>query len=371
MQKEDSFLPDLLCLKLKEKLHIRKEEGNYRQIQLQKTSKIDFFTNDYLGVSKNDLIKLPKKSNFKGSTGSRLLSGNSKEALSCEKKVAQFFLAESSLIFNSGYDANIGLISTIIGREDIIIYDEKIHASLRDGIVLSRGKSYSFSHNDLMDLQKKLDKFSTIKNVYVIIESLYSMDGERAPLKDISNLCEKFRTKLIVDEAHSVGIFGENGKGLCVENNIHKKVFARIITFSKAYGFIGAAVLAKEEVIQFLINFCRSFIYTTALPPLAYYKIEKILKKDLSRERNALIKNIQYYTDCVNSAQIGPIQFIKCSEFMHFEEIVRKLKKVKIFQKIIKYPTVPKSEEGIRLTFHSFNTKKEIEILLSILNPVK
>ena len=167
--------------KLRKRIQDRKEEGSLRELtQIQ--SGIDFFSNDYLGLAKENFSDSSIQT---GSSGSRLLSGNSVEAIECEDKLSSFFDSESALMFNSGYDANLGVVSAVAQRGDFILYDECVHASIRDGIRLSNAKGYSFKHNDCDDLKRQLKDING--TVYIIVESLYSMDGDMAPLRRIQS----------------------------------------------------------------------------------------------------------------------------------------------------------------------------------------
>ncbi len=236
--------------KLKNKLNKRIEEGTLRSLSSFEGA-IDFFSNDYLGLSRVKFESEYPTQN--GSTGSRLISGTSKIALSTEEKLATFFGTESAIIYNSGYDANIGFFSCVPQRGDTVLYDEYIHASVRDGIRMSFAESISFKHNDIIDLERKLEKLTG--TIYVSIESLYSMDGDIAPLKQIAEICQNHNAYLVVDEAHAAGVFGENGKGLVHQEEIEKAVFARLVTFGKAYGSHGAVILGSKELIDYQINF--------------------------------------------------------------------------------------------------------------------
>ena len=228
--------------KLQDKLNKRIEVGTLRSLS-SFDGYIDFYSNDYLGFSK---LKSTSTASSFGSTGSRLISGTSREALNSEIYLAEYFDSKAALFYNSGYDANLGFFSSIPQRGDLVLYDEFIHASIRDGVRLSFANSKSFNHNDLTDLELKLSHFEGVK--YVVVESLYSMDGDIAPLIKISDLCEKFKAYLIVDEAHSGGVFGEKGKGLVYQMNLQSKIFARLITFGKAFGSHGACILTSQNV---------------------------------------------------------------------------------------------------------------------------
>jgi 8-amino-7-oxononanoate synthase len=351
--------------RLLKKLLKRKELGTFRTLQIPNPG-IDFFSNDYLGLSKVQLSATETDSN--GSTGSRLLSGNSFVAEECESILAAHFDAESALTFGSGYVANLGLLSAVLQRGDIVFYDQYIHASSRDGIRLSLADSVSFKHNDFLDLKRKLS-ISKSENNYVLIESLYSMDGDLAPLLDIASICAEYNAYLIVDEAHACGVYGEMGRGLCFEHKVLSNVFARIITFGKAYGAHGAAVVGTESLKDYLVNFSRSFIYSTALPPMSFKEISQLIRyPELDKLRAELQSNLSFFRDLCGkipflSDPSSPIQIIEFPNSRSLEEVVNKLKNSSIFTKGIYPPTVPEGKSRLRLCFHSFNTRNEIEVL--------
>ncbi|MBL4654010.1 MAG: aminotransferase class I/II-fold pyridoxal phosphate-dependent enzyme, partial [Flavobacteriales bacterium] len=247
---------------LSDKLENRKGENALRSLKTV-NGLIDFSSNDYLGFAR-DFAVLNHSVGVGGSTGSRLLTGNSIEAEELEAFIAEYHNAEAGLLYNSGYDANIGLLSCVPQRGDTVIYDELSHASIIDGIRLSRAESFKFKHNNLEHLETRLK--SAKGNVFVVVESVYSMDGDFSPLQELINLKQKFDFNLIVDEAHATGLFGKKGEGRCVELGIQNEVFARVHTYGKALGCHGAIVLGSETLRSYLINFSRSFIYTTALP---------------------------------------------------------------------------------------------------------
>ena len=354
--------------KLQDKLNKRIEEGTLRSLSSFE-GYIDFYSNDYLGFSK---FKSKSENKLKyGSTGSRLISGTSNESLKAEEFLADFFNSESALIFNSGYDANLGFFSSVPQRGDFVFYDEYIHASIRDGLRLSFATSNSFKHNNLVDLELKLSKINGVK--YVVVESLYSMDGDITSLLEIVELCNKYGAYLIVDEAHSGGVFGQFGQGLVSELKLEDKVFARIITFGKAFGSHGACVLCEKKLKQYLINFSRSFIYTTALPPDSYLRIMEILKDESSiLERKKLKENIDYFRLKINlkwcvSDFNSPIQLIKIGDIELTKKIAEKMQLLNLAVKPIFSPTVPVGSEGLRICLHSFNKKEEIDVLIDLL----
>ena len=352
--------------RLKDKLNKRIEEGTIRSLSCFEG--VDFSSNDYLGLAK---VAILYSGTTFGSTGSRLISGNSAEAESCEAFLATFFQAEAALVFNSGYDANVGLFSSVPQRGDTILYDELIHASIRDGIRLSSADSFSFKHNNLEHLEQLLKKVTG--TIYIAVESLYSMDGDCAPLNQLSLLCKEHNAYLIVDEAHACGVLGIDGKGL-IANFVHDyKPFARIVTFGKAYGSHGASVLCEDDLKKYLINFSRSFIYTTAMPPESYQRIEKIVvNSSLPVERKKLMDNIRFFRKNMSlhlliSDAESPIQMIRIGEIEKTRQLAEIMQFNGFFVKPMYSPTVKKGAEGIRICLHSFNSFSEIEKLCKII----
>lgn len=359
---------------LEEKLAQRREENAFRSLVIN-TGKIDFCSNDYLGVVKNKLIeKAMEEALAHGSTGSRLLSGNYNLAEETEKFIAEFHEAECGLIFNSGYDANIGLLASVPQKGDAIIYDQLSHASIRDGIRLSFATSFSFMHNDVEDFEKKLSAaVHASKNIFVVTESVFSMDGDVAPLVEISALCEKYKAGLIVDEAHATGVIGENGKGLVQELHLQKKCFARVHTFGKAVGCHGAIVLGSSQLKNYLINFARPLIYSTSLPPSATFAILKSYKifPFLNEERKHLNKLIELLQNTASKYFIlksdTPIQALIIPGNTEVKKIANNLQENNFDVRPILYPTVPKGKERLRIVLHEFNTADELDKMMALI----
>ncbi|WP_130286184.1 aminotransferase class I/II-fold pyridoxal phosphate-dependent enzyme [Aquimarina brevivitae] len=368
--------------RLQKKLQDRAESNALRQLT-KATSLIDFSSNDYLGFSKNKNLfhqayQLLEKTNNKGNgaTGSRLLTGNHELYAKAEEMIAAFHNAESALIFNSGYDANLGLFSSVLQKGDIILYDELIHASIRDGIQMSNAKGYKFRHNDLEDLQKKLKKHQRDTEIYVVTESVFSMDGDSPDLALISKLCQSHKAHLIVDEAHAVGIFGKEGRGLVQELNLEAEVFARINTFGKAIGCHGAAILGSEKLISYLVNYARSFIYTTGLPPHSLATIySAYLQLRETTDIVQLKRNITYFKEAAKTLGIcdifiestSAIQCCLISGNAAVKALAESLQQRGFDVKPILSPTVPKGKERLRFCLHSYNTPEEIMEVLQLL----
>jgi 8-amino-7-oxononanoate synthase len=265
----------------------------------------------------------------------------------------------------------LDFFSSVPQRNETVFYDELIHASVRDGIRLSLAKNYSFKHNDLSDLESKLAKIDGVK--FIAIESLYSMDGDLAPISEFLMLCEKYDAFLIVDEAHAVGILGENGLGMSYSQRNHPNLFARVITFGKAIGSHGAAVLGSAELIEFLVNFSRSFIYTTALPPEHYSVIQQKLEQAFhTPAREILAANIKLFRSHATissvSSEFSHIQLIPCPGIEHAKALSQKIQDAGFAVKAILSPTVSAGKERIRICIHAFNTDEEIMKLCELLN---
>ncbi|MGG6229976.1 aminotransferase class I/II-fold pyridoxal phosphate-dependent enzyme [Tenacibaculum sp. SDUM215027] len=363
--------------KLNRKLTQRANQNALRELG-KENNLIDFSSNDYLGFAKSEVIfdkthQFLIDNNFKinGATGSRLLSGNHKLYATVEKQLAKLHNIETALIFNSGYDANIGFFASVPQRGDIILYDEFIHASIRDGIQLSNAKSFKFKHNGVKDLEKKILRFAQDDNseIYVVTESIFSMDGDSPDLVMMSQIINKHpNVHLVVDEAHALGVFGF---GLIQKLQLENAVFARIITFGKGLGCHGAAILGSEQLQQYLINFARSFIYTTGLSPHSLATI-KIAYDELviSNSKKKLLQNIQHFITESNRLQLN---FIESNSSIHcciisgnerVKNIALQLQQKGFDIKPILSPTVPPHQERLRFCLHSYNSKEEITNVL-------
>lgn len=347
----------------------QRQDNNLLRSLPKNFSGSDFISNDYLGFSKLGLLA-KNSSNASGSGGSRLISGNSQFFEETEKKIATFHKASTALIFNSGYDANLGLFSCVPQKNDVVLMDELIHASIYDGVRLSYAKHYKFKHNDIHDLEDHLKRHEgSFENVYIAVESVYSMDGDEAPLKEIVALTEKYKNVfLIVDEAHAIGVFG---KGLCT--GIENKCFARVYTYGKAMGCHGSAIVGSKDLRDYLINFARSFIYTTALPDHAIANISiayDTLKE--TKQQQLLQQNITYFLEQIKGIPsfIKSRSAIQCMVLNSNDKaaaLEEKLRSKNILGKAVKSPTVKEGSERLRFCLHAYNTKQEIDTLVKLL----
>jgi 8-amino-7-oxononanoate synthase len=309
-----------------------------------------------------------------GSGGSRLLAGNSSYAEELENRLAEIHETQAAIIFNSGYDANVGLFSSVPARGDTILYDELVHASIHDGIRLSRAESFPFRHNDIAHLQERLEHVKG--NIFVAVESVYSMDGDGAPLRELCEMCNKNNASLIVDEAHATGVFG---LGLVQELKLQDKVFARVHTFGKAMGCHGAVIVGNSILKQYLVNYARSFIYTTALPLHSLVAIDCAYTL-VEQSKEVLVKlhdNIKHFHE--QASNVGG-EWIESSSAIQSLIVPgnESVKKLALAIQAHNYdirpiisPTVPKGKERIRICLHSYNTFAQIDQLLNMLKENK
>ena len=379
-------------------LEARKQQSLFRTLQIQKNL-IDFCSNDYLGFSQ----KLKQNSEIysfsAGATGSRLLAGNTQFIEDLEQEIADFHGAEAGLIFNSGYDANVGLLSCLPQKNDLLFTDELIHASMIDGARLSYATRYKFKHNNVEDLERKIAPEASVAPkggafesdfdssfggwatnasgaMFIALESVYSMDGDLADLVGFVNLSEKYGANLIVDEAHATGIFGKNGRGLVCELGLEDKVFARVITFGKALGCHGAIVLGSKVLRDYLINFARPFIYSTAAPMHTHESVRRAyqLLKSPDFSNNKLHSLIRFFKE--QAKQVPDLEIIESPSAIQCiiipgnekcREVALKLQNAGLDIRPIVSPTVPKGQERLRICLHEFNTKEEILRIFKVL----
>jgi 8-amino-7-oxononanoate synthase len=366
--------------KIESQLLKRANLGNKRTLGIQNSSLIDFCSNDYLGFAKSSELKrrilkaYSELSSQNGSTGSRLLTGNSNLAEHVEMELASIFGFESCLVFNSGYSANLGFFSTVPQRGDTIFYDELSHACIKDGCRLSLAKPIPFKHNDLADLERKLKNAEG--EVYIACESVYSMDGDFSPLRSLCDLSDHYNAKLVVDEAHSTGVFGQNGAGLVAQLGLTNRVFAVIFTFGKAMGIHGACVASNQHVIEYLINFSRPFIYTTAPSDFDFLSIREAFT--YLKENPSVQQTINNHIELFNAAlsltrdtrysSQSAIQVILTPGNESAKHAAQQLFELGYDIRPILSPTVKAGEERLRICLHSYNSTDQVISLTQCLN---
>lgn len=371
-------LPPSLLLRLQQR-----QDANALRSLPKPNGRIDFSSNDYLGFARNtelydqaDEYLSDHDIKVNGATGSRLITGNHALYVTAEATLCSFHQSEAALIFNSGYDANLGVFSSVPQKGDVVLYDEYIHASIRDGIRLSNASAFKFRHNYNLHLEKLIRKVKTNDNeVYIATESVFSMDGDMPDMRALLTLADAYRCRVIVDEAHALGVCGNNGEGLV---NAWDNVFARIVTFGKGLGCHGAAVLCSTDMKEYLVNFARSFVYTTGMPPhsLATIICGYAYLSDAGREEIAGLTNLIFFfnQELVRLELKG--RFIYSTSAIHCAVIPGNKKVKQVAQalqdsgfdvKAILSPTVPQGSERLRICLHSFNTEDQITSLLTTL----
>ncbi|SDE84560.1 8-amino-7-oxononanoate synthase [Dyadobacter soli] len=364
---------DGVLAQLSQDLARREEQGILRELRV-KGQGVDFYSNDYLGLASNnachEMLTAALQHNpqwLRGATGSRLVSGNSAFVLSVEDFIAKQHETERALLFPSGYMANLALFSCLPKRNDTILLDEFVHRSVIDGCRLSFAKKMRFLHNDLDHLESRLAK--TPGKCWIAVESLYSMEGDFAPLHDLVLLAERYGASLIVDEAHAMGVFGY---GLVYTQALQERVCATVVTYGKAMGAHGAAVLGNNTVIDYLVNFAAPFIYTTGQPDWFAATIRN--SYEFLKMNPRLREDLQSRITCFTSAGLptfsgasSPVQSVPFPGVARLMAVREMLESQSLFTFAVRPPTVQSGSERLRISLHAFNTDAEIRQLTTIL----
>lgn len=374
-----------------QKIEKLKAENQLRQLKefKQKKNYVNLSSNDYLGISHNKMFRDEFENFLKqtvnvykwGSTSSRLLMGNYQRLGELEEFISgKYKHHKEALVLNSGYHANSGLIPALIGRNDLILSDKLNHASIIDGALLSRADFFRYNHLDYDHLEKILDKKQQeYKKILIISESVFSMDGDEANLARLVALKNKYpQTLLYIDEAHAVGVRGENGLGVCEETGLIADIEIIVGTFGKAFGSVGAFIVAERPLKEFFINFCRTLIYSTSLPPINTmfnsFIFRKIGEEILSRERTKLariafwfkkeLSHAGFAIDTLNKSNIVPIIIgsnKKCLEISAF------LEEKGFICPAIRPPTVPVNTSRLRVSLTSYVSKKDLTEFINLI----
>lgn len=368
---------------------LEKIAGNFPQAINYKDNSVSEVTvwcsNDYLGMSQNknvleSMIDALNKVGA-GSGGTRNISGTNHYHVLLERELCYLHQKESALLFNSGYLANQATLSTLGKKLPNCIFfsDEKNHSSMIQGMKNSAAKKVIFKHNDLLDLEKNLKKFSNFDSKVIAFESVYSMDGDFAPISEICKLAKKYNALTFLDEVHAVGIYGQRGAGVAERDGVMDKIDILQGTLAKAFGVIGGYVTGKKETIDFIRSFSSGFIFTTSLPPCvaagAYTSIrhlkfslserEKLFK--IVKELKILLKknNIPFIN---NDSHIIPVVIGDPNLCKKASQIL--LDQFKIYVQPINYPTVPRGKERLRITASPQHTNKMVKELVGALASV-
>jgi 8-amino-7-oxononanoate synthase len=345
---------------------------------------IDFASNDYLGFSQSEIVfkdrqeyLLRNKFIEEAATGSQFLSGNQKLYQETEGFIADFHQTETALIFNSGCDVSIGFFSAVPQKGDLILYDELCDESIRDGIQLSNAKGCKFNHNDFEDLEK-LILLNPNRIIYIVTESVFSMDGDCPNLEELVRLSEKHHCNLVVDESHALGVFGSKGEGFVQMLGLQDRIFARVLTFENGLGCQGAAILGSVQLRDCLVNFDQSFKYITGLSPRSVATILTAYQH-LEKEQQTIAQlreNIIHFSQEKNLLGLKPlfvhgksaIQSTIISGNENVRSIAQELQEKGFDVKAILSPTVPEGQERLRFCLHSYNSNEEITEVLRLLS---
>lgn len=368
-----------------EKLEQLKKEANFRYLKnfaqegkfiiWNNAKLLNLSSNDYLGISIDNNIKDNFLSSYKGkleNPSARLLSGSNKPFFELENLIKEELNVEASLLFNSGYHANVGIYSSLLNKDDVVFIDKLNHASIIDGIHLSGAKLIPFNHLDYIDLENKLKKYrNQYKNAIISSESLFSMDGDIADINKLVELKNKFNSILIIDEAHSFGVYG-NGKGLCHSLNLTSEVDLIMGTFGKAVGSYGAFAAGKKTLIDYLINYARSFVFSTALPEIMVSFSKYILENYIfssNKLQNKLFDIANYtlskFPNTPSKSYIIPVILGENEKaVMVSDELIKE----GFYILPIRYPTVKRGSARIRISLNPFITKDEIDSFSKIIS---
>jgi 8-amino-7-oxononanoate synthase len=375
LQKELKGLENLGLLRTLKTLH--SPQG--REIKLEGKRVLNFSSNDYLGLANDARIKRAALEAITesglGSGASRLVCGNMYPHEKLEADLALFKKTESALVFSSGYLANLGIIPALVDRHSVVLSDKLNHASIIDGIILSRAKLLRYPHADMQALREILKNLPASKRKLIVTDTVFSMDGDRAPLKEIADLAGRYEAMVMVDEAHAFGVLGKRGSGLVEELSLEGQVDIQMGTLSKAAGSFGAYACGTKVLRDYLINKSRSFIYTTAMPPLLAEASRAALK--IIREGSQLRGQLQEKADYLRAGlkvmgfdtmySSTPIIPVLVKDPLRAVEMSQRLLRQDIFVQAIRPPTVPTGTARLRLTVTAAHTQDDLERLLNAL----
>lgn len=358
------------------------EKGLYRSRYVNSKKKINFSSNDYLSLTNNATIKNAYQSGFKhypaGSGGSMFVNGYSSIHEEFEKQVANALDVDQCVLFTSGYSANLSVINLLSRFLASIFIDKHVHASIYDGLNLSAIAYTRYAHNNIENLQLKLQKMpSANSNRVLVTESVFSMSGQIAPLEQIATLCQQYSTDCIVDEAHAFGLYGEQGLGAVVANHLTQKdVPLRIIPLGKAFAASGALVAGDGVWIEALLQFARPQIYSTAISPAIVYGLLKTfeLVRTADRRRAHVFNLVRYFREAIGKSSLNwrdscsPIQQLRLGCPHYAVEVSKKLHEKGIICMPMRLPTVSTIDTGLRVIINHDHQYEQIDYLFKTLH---
>jgi 8-amino-7-oxononanoate synthase len=353
------------------------EENRERTIVYEGQELLNFASNDYLGLCHDARLVAAGCREAQrwgaGSGASRLVTGTTRATVEFEERLASWHGRERALLFNSGYHANIGVLAALASRDTVVFTDKLNHASIYDGIVLSRCVMKRYRHGDAADLESQLEKSGAGRKI-IITDAVFSMEGDLAPLMEIARLAKQHGALLIVDEAHSVGLFGPEGQGLAASLGLGDEVDIIMGTLGKSFGGCGAYIAARTEIVEYLINHARSFIFTTALPPFVIGALHAALDIIMNEKRGDqllrraanFLKSLQHLAldTGLSSTQIIPLIVKENGAAL---ELMDFLRKNGVYAPAIRPPTVPQGQARIRLSLSYSHTERDLKRLHNLL----
>jgi len=376
--------------KISNELKKIKESGLYRELNILEGAQgphvkikgrtyISFCSNNYLGLANHpEVVKAVKDAVGKygwGAGASRLVSGNTELHQALEDEISKFKRKEAAIVFPTGYMANIGTICSLVSSGDLVICDKLNHASIIDGCRLSGATFRVYPHRDVGKLENILKKSTGYPRKLIVTDTVFSMDGDLVPLPDIVRIAHEYNAMVMVDEAHGTGVFGENGRGVVEHFNLDKKVNIIMGTLSKAVGSLGGFVTGNSDLISYLRNKARTFMYTTALPPAACAASIagiKLIQRDHSL-RESLWRNVHYVKERLKLLNLNvaslesPIIPIIIGNAKRAVDVSGFLFESGILIPAIRPPTVPDESSRLRVTIMATHTRDDLDKLLDVL----
>ena len=337
---------------------------------------VNFSSNDYLGLAQHPALKRASidaiQQRGTGSGASRLVTGSSDLHAVLEREIADWKSTDSAVLFNSGYQANIGILGALTKGGDRIFYDARSHASLLDGIHLSRATPHEFDHNDVGHLATLLHQHDSKGIRAIVTESVFSMDGDLAPLSQLMELATAHDCLLVVDEAHAIGAFGPKGAGLCAQWNLNSDLLIQVGTCGKALGSFGAYVACHRTIADLLRNRARSFIYTTALPPATLAATQAAIHylAGHSDRQHQLEDNRRYFERCLGVSTTSQIFPLVVGPSVAAIAAAQTLFQHGLWVQAIRPPTVPHGTARLRISLSAAHTPEQIDRLCTALDPL-
>ena len=354
----------------------RVESSQAERVVLDGRPVVLFCSNNYLGLANHPAVKTAAMEAIEqygcGSGASRLISGNMRLHEDLEDRIAHFKVYPACLLFNSGYAANVGILSSVMGEEDVIYSDALNHASIIDGCRLSRARVEIYRHRDPDHLETLLRRSSGYRRKLIVTDSLFSMDGDLAPLSDLALLARRYECLLMVDEAHATGVLGLHGRGAAEHFGVEEAVDISMGTLGKALGSFGAFAALSPTLREFLVNRARSLIYSTSLPPpvlASALKALEIVEKEPAR-RERLLENARLFAEGIQALgfsrpdPVTPIQRFILGEEQRTMALCEQLLKEGIYAQGIRPPTVPAGTSRIRFSLMATHTRDDIRTAL-------